>query len=335
MTQEQTNTQPQAEQVPDVFGAMFQAAETKLQQNYALMNQAILQHMVDVNFMCNAFTDTTSRNKYTQRLLFLSFQNMNPLLKQHFSGFCQENKEAVKQHFEKLKAAGKVPDFNLTKIPAYQDDLQNIFGNEQAIFPGQLEVEPGEVVLNCGASLGFCSAWFYLQGAKDVYSFEVDDRKIPYLQQNLNLIGKGNDNQHIINYAVSNVSGSVWFSPKDGVSIEKPEQQDTAALSLSVVIRPERKPKQCSSLCLDDWCAANHIKPTFIRFDLNGSEFNAIKGASNVIKAFKPKLVIRLDSKLQNMWEIPVYLDGLLPEYKYYARTTNDNRDFFLYAVAK
>lgn len=73
---------------------------------------------------------------------------------------------------------------------------------------------------------------------------------------------------------------------------------------------------------------------TFIKMDIEGSELEALKGAENTIKNFKPKLAISLYHKKEDLFEIPAYLLEIQPEYKFYIRhytTTTD--ETVLYAI--
>ncbi len=58
-------------------------------------------------------------------------------------------------------------------------------------------------------------------------------------------------------------------------------------------------------------------KVTFIKMDIEGSELPALQGAKNIIRKQKPKLAICLYHKIEDFWEIPIYLHSLVPEYQF------------------
>jgi len=62
------------------------------------------------------------------------------------------------------------------------------------------------------------------------------------------------------------------------------------------------------------------LKPTFIKMDIEGAELEALKGAKRIIKEHKPDLAICVYHKPEHLWEIPLYLKKLVPEYKLYLR---------------
>ena len=70
---------------------------------------------------------------------------------------------------------------------------------------------------------------------------------------------------------------------------------------------------------LDALLAASQIECVdFIKMDIEGSELKALKGAEQVLRRFRPKLAISLYHKVQDFYEIPIYLDGLGLGYRFY-----------------
>ena len=74
---------------------------------------------------------------------------------------------------------------------------------------------------------------------------------------------------------------------------------------------------------------------TFIKMDMEGLEIPAIIGAKNHIKNDNPKLAICTDHVVSDMWEIPLLIYEINPDYKLYFRhyNPNQNRQTVLYAI--
>lgn len=73
---------------------------------------------------------------------------------------------------------------------------------------------------------------------------------------------------------------------------------------------------------------------TFIKMDIEGAEQKALEGAQRIIKRDKPKLAICIYHKPEDLWEIPMYIKALVPEYKIYIRHHgNNNEETVVYGV--
>jgi len=75
---------------------------------------------------------------------------------------------------------------------------------------------------------------------------------------------------------------------------------------------------------------------TFIKMDIEGAELDALKGAKESIKKWKPRLAICIYHKPEDSIEIPLYIHGLVPEYKMFIRHYSTSRyETVLYCVCE
>ena len=83
-----------------------------------------------------------------------------------------------------------------------------------------------------------------------------------------------------------------------------------------------------------DRVVAEEDKVTFIKMDVEGAELESLKGAKETILRNKPKLAICIYHKPDDLIDIPLYINELVPEYKLYIRHhSNDRGETALYAV--
>lgn len=61
-------------------------------------------------------------------------------------------------------------------------------------------------------------------------------------------------------------------------------------------------------------------KVTLIKMDIEGAEPRALRGAAGIIRTQKPKLAICVYHDFRHLWEIPLYIKSLVPEYRIYLR---------------
>ena len=69
---------------------------------------------------------------------------------------------------------------------------------------------------------------------------------------------------------------------------------------------------------LDD--VLNNKRVTFIKMDIEGAELKALKGAERLIKNNKPKLAISIYHKPEDIYDIPLLLLEINPDYVFYIR---------------
>jgi FkbM family methyltransferase len=75
-------------------------------------------------------------------------------------------------------------------------------------------------------------------------------------------------------------------------------------------------------------------RPTYIKFDVEGAEHDALVGASGTIRANMPVLAVCLYHKPDDLWDLPLLIRSLRPDYRMHLRRYSDERwETVLYAV--
>lgn len=159
------------------------------------------------------------------------------------------------------------------------------------------------VYVDCGAHNGDTVKLFLDaadQGYRKVFAFEPD----PNMQEGLQALAKTQDGRvEIIAAGTGNCDGTISFVV-DGVfsAIVK----DGVGLSDNVISIPVAK---LDSLLID-------ADVSMIKMDIEGGEYDALKGAEQIIRARRPNLAVCLYHRVDDFVRIPKLIKEMVPEYK-------------------
>jgi FkbM family methyltransferase len=103
----------------------------------------------------------------------------------------------------------------------------------------------------------------------------------------------------ILPFAVSDHSGTVSFDANG--SVRSSLSSDHGGISI-----------ECRRI--DDLTDVE--APTFIKMDIEGAELAALDGARQTIREARPILAVCAYHKCEHMWEIPLLMHDILPEYQ-------------------
>ncbi len=115
---------------------------------------------------------------------------------------------------------------------------------------------------------------------------------------------------------------------KDLLSVGKVTLVEKAAAAHAGILSFQSCGNGCSKLgdgdikvetvSLDDALAGT--KPTFIKMDIEGGEYEALKGAARLIREQHPKLAISVYHLPADIFDIPALILSYYPDYKFYLR---------------
>ncbi|MDR2559298.1 MAG: FkbM family methyltransferase [Oscillospiraceae bacterium] len=207
--------------------------------------------------------------------------------------------EQSKEIFDKLidyRISGKLEPLRAT-VSARQNalDLLNI------------KLDESEVFFDFGAYDGDTAQEFaeYTGGSYNkIYAFEPDFRSFCKLRRRHYLIEPVK--LEAINAAVYNQDGEEKFS--------------NAAGRQSSMLGVLTKDKKIKTIKADTFCEKKQVKPTLIKIDVEGCERPALEGAAATLKKHKPKLIVSLYHRTEDLLELPLMLRKMNSRYKMYLR---------------
>jgi FkbM family methyltransferase len=185
-------------------------------------------------------------------------------------------------------------------------------------FPEFIEISKEESVVDCGAFNGDTLKLFLNKTSewKNYIAFEPSN--LPYLE--LNQYIEKNNLENIKPYKLGIWDKKTTLSFKEENDISRIVEGEIATGTIIEV-------DSIDNLCKD-------IPVTYIKMDLEGSEFVALNGAKNIILKNKPKLAISIYHKPSDLVNIFRLIKKINLEYKFYFRIhTTVGSDAVLYAI--
>ncbi|MBE6781882.1 MAG: FkbM family methyltransferase [Ruminococcaceae bacterium] len=217
------------------------------------------------------------------------------------------NLEYAKKHAKELNLAYSLlcdeqsrKVFEQTVLFKLDGDINRLFDcetNEDEAFENILKLKEGDSFLDLGAYNGDTVLDFVNRVGRfsNITAVEPDPKSFNKLLKNTKEL-----NIKLINAAVSNEIGSLPFSFKGSRGTVLGGEDFTDAVNIDFL--------------------AKNTRFDYIKFDVEGNEYNAILGGENTIKRDKPKMLISAYHKSEDYFAIPLLVHKLNPDYKIYMR---------------
>lgn len=156
-------------------------------------------------------------------------------------------------------------------------------------------VKKGDTVLDVGANVGIHSLYLSnLVGENGrVYAFEPVSYNLKRL--NTNKFLNGAKNLHIVDAAITEKSGKVEIFQFKENDYDLGNNSLVLNEHLSQVESHRLEKKSVPGVTLDDFCDKHTLEVDFIKMDIEGYEYFALKGASKLLKTL-PTMVLEYNS---------------------------------------
>lgn len=178
---------------------------------------------------------------------------------------------------------------------------------EPDIFPDNID----DVFVDVGAYTGDSIMQYvkmYGTGYRKIYAYEISDGSCTLLRKNVKAAG--------LHDVIVRQKGAGQFRSEMFVNSSK---TDSSANQLSQTGSGQDR---VAVVPLDEDITGN---VTFLKMDIEGAEQSALLGCERIIREMRPKLAICTYHGYEDIWKIPVMIDCMYPEYRFYMRHYGGN----------
>jgi FkbM family methyltransferase len=248
--------------------------------------------------------------------------------------------------------------FRKNKTIPLPTPILSVFYHSQYELPGIVEVEPGDIVFDVGGYNGDTACYFDSAVSTNgkVYVFEPNKRVVEILKFNIQLNNRRNI--IVIEKGLSDNISTVKFISSEGQSkvlkenysdVEKFNETQYPVPSTQYPVPSTQYPVPSTQYpvpstqypvpstqypdvidvdltTIDDFVREENIRTVnFIKMDIEGHESAAINGAKKTLISKKPKLAISIYHSAHDLFQLPLLIHSINPEYKLFIRhpTTN------------
>jgi FkbM family methyltransferase len=173
----------------------------------------------------------------------------------------------------------------------------------------QCKAQNGDYVIDAGGCWGDSALYFAHEvGEKGkVYTFEFIPGNLLIMKKNMQLNPRLNNRIDIIEYPLWHSSGQLLYAIDDGPR------------SLVSNKRNTEDDREIATISIDDFVTRNNIgRVDLIKMDIEGGELEALEGARETIRKFRPKLAIAVYHNLDHLTTIPNFITSLRLDYRLY-----------------
>jgi len=175
-----------------------------------------------------------------------------------------------------------------------------------------------EIFVDCGAYSGDTLRDFFEDGGSvaEYHAFEPDPENFKQLSAYVQTL------PDVVRTATRIYPCAVGY--------ERATLQFDAGGSMGSMVNPEGS-LSVESVTLDE--ALTGIKPTLIKFDIEGYEAFALQGGKEIIKSSRPVLALCVYHHPFDLWELPLMVNGIVENYHFFLRAYQEQFSYICYCV--
>lgn len=178
----------------------------------------------------------------------------------------------------------------------------------------------GDTIIDGGAWIGDTALEFCRNINSDctIYSFEPDEGNYQKLRETV-VREELSNSVYPVMAGLWNYSTTLKFHVSDGNSTQC-QVSENGSTEIPVV-------------SIDEYATKHDLKINLIKMDIEGAEKEALIGAQNTIREFKPRLQISVYHRFDDLWKLPLLIKGFVSDYRFYlGHHTQNIYDTVLYA---
>lgn len=176
----------------------------------------------------------------------------------------------------------------------------------------EIKAEPGDYVIDGGGCWGDTALYFAHTVGKEgkVFTFEFASDSLEVFNRNLEL-------NPVLSERIQLVQRALWNKSEE--VIEYSPNGPGTSLAMKPQNKTQQDSAQATTISIDDFVRERNLpRVDFVKMDIEGAELNALKGAEETIRSFRPKLAISIYHRDTDFVDIPEYLNRLDLGYEFY-----------------
>lgn len=165
-------------------------------------------------------------------------------------------------------------------------------------------VRAGDIVLDCGAHVGVFTHQALKMGAEKVIAVDPDPTQVECLRRNFSA--------EIASGRVIVIPKGVWSS-EGSMTLNVGDQNSGTS---SLVFKTGQRDIEVPTTTIDQLVTdLNLPRIDFIKFDIEGAEREALRGAANTLRNHKPRILLESAHREDDLEVLPSIITDIRPDY--------------------